>query len=141
MNPVLTGLLAGFAATVPMTAVMEFLHRRLPWHERHPLPPHEITTEMAERIGIREHLDEPEHAAAAGAAYAPLAGNVPGSPALKGAAFGLIVWGASYLGWLPAADFLSAATKEPPRRNALMIIAHMVWGAILGLLVDRWERD
>ncbi len=152
MNALLTGLLAGFTATVPMTAVMELLHRCLPWPQRYPLPPREITTETAERIGISEHLDEPKLSAAvvashfgygtaAGAVYAPLADKLPGPPALKGAAFGLAVWTASYLGWLPAAGFLSAATREPLHRNALMITAHLVWGATLGLLVDRWERD
>ena len=34
MNAILAGPVAGLAATVPMTAVMEGLHRLLPEHEQ-----------------------------------------------------------------------------------------------------------
>ncbi len=54
-------------------------------------------------------------------------------PALAGAGFGLAVWAGSYLGWLPAAGILRPATEHPPRRVALMIAAHLVWGASAGL--------
>lgn len=35
---------------------------------------------------------------------------------------------------------LPPATKHPARRNALMIAAHVVFGAALGLLVERLEK-
>jgi hypothetical protein len=56
---------------------------------------------------------------------------------LAGVGFGLAVWAVSYLGWLPAAGILSPATEHPARRNALMIGAHVVWGATTGLAVGR----
>lgn len=45
---------------------------------------------------------------------------------LKGNVFGLGVWGASYLGLLPAMNMPSTAPKETPHRNLLMIGAHLV---------------
>jgi hypothetical protein len=33
------------------------------------------------------------------------------------------------MGWIPAVGTLEPATEHPPRRNALMIAAHLVWGA------------
>jgi uncharacterized membrane protein YagU involved in acid resistance len=151
MNKVLRGALAGLAATVPMTAVMEILHR-WPRPERQSLPPRQITMHLAGKAGVRSHMNEPERKAAtvashfgfgggAGALYALLAGKVPGHPALKGAVFGLLVWTVSYLGWLPAAQILRSATQQPARRNALMIGAHLVWGAILGVLAERGSNE
>lgn len=148
MNTVLLGALAGFAATAPMSLAMKLLHEQLPTHEQYPLPPREVVMEVAEKAGVKRELDEPEregltwaahfaYGAACGAVYAPLAraGDVP--PPLTGAAFGLAVWAGSYLGLLPAMDILRPATEHPPRRTALMIAAHVVWGVAAGVIVDQ----
>ena len=151
MNKVLLGALAGFVATGPMTLAMKLMHRQLPAPERYPLPPREITMELAEEAGIKEQMDETKrwsatvaghfaYGAATGALYVPLAARLPGHPALKGIGWGLAVWTGSYLGWLPALGILSPATEHPPRRNALMIVAHVVWGATTGLVADSAER-
>jgi uncharacterized membrane protein YagU involved in acid resistance len=142
------GLLAGFIATFPMTLAMAALHRRLPPHERYPLPPEEITAKLAEEAGEAEHIGHPEHQAATliahfgygavmGGMYTTLAEKVPGPPALSGMAYGLAVWAGGYLGLLPALGILKPATEHPPRRTALMIAAHLVWGATLGALVGK----
>jgi putative membrane protein len=60
---------------------------------------------------------------------------------LKGSLFGLIVWSGSYLGLLPGLEILSPATRHPAGRNALMIIAHIVWGSTLGVLVDSLSNE
>ena len=111
-------------------------------------PPREITEKLLAKAGVREQLNETEHVglsllshfsygAAAGVIYAALARNISPPPLPAGIAFGLGVWAISYLGLLPAAGILRPATKHPPRRNALMLTAHVVWGSVLGLLVDR----
>jgi uncharacterized membrane protein YagU involved in acid resistance len=157
MNRLTLGLFAGFIATVPMTLAMAALHRRLPPEERYPLPPEEITAKLAEEAGEEEHIGQPEHHAATliahfgygtlmGGVYAPLAEKAPGPPVMSGMAYGMAVWAGSYLGLLPALGILKPATEHPPRRNALMIAAHLVWGAALGALVGicterRGERD
>jgi uncharacterized membrane protein YagU involved in acid resistance len=148
LNQALMGSLAGLTATVPMTLAMEAMHGALPAGERYPLPPREITEVMTEGAGLRGELGEEGHfaltlaghfayGAACGAIYAPLACALRVPPVAGGAAFGLAVWAGSYLGWLPAAGILRPASEHPARRNALMIAAHVVWGATTGLLVDR----
>lgn len=149
MNKLLVGALAGFAATVPMTIVMLSLHRALPPQERDPLPPEDITQNAAQATNAEELVDEPEkHLAAtltnhfgfgalAGALYAPTASRIAAPDLAKGVVWGLLVWAASYLGWLPATGLYPSATEQPPHRNALMIASHIVWGAALGLLTRR----
>jgi len=138
--------MAGLIATVPMTLAMVALHRRLPPHERYPLPPVQITREIAKRVGV-EHASRPHtltgppllahfaYGAAVGALYAPLAQRLrlraPAARAAAGAAYGVGVWVLSYLGWIPALRILAPATRHPARRNALMIFAHVVWGISL----------
>lgn len=150
MNRFLAGALAGCAATVPMTVAMVLVHRRLPWIERHPLPPEEITATIAKKVGLHDDLDEAEHetltwlshfgfGATMGALYAPVAARVSAPPVLKGAGFGLLVWATSYLGALPATGILHQPEEQPMRPNLMMIAAHLVWGACLGWLAERWE--
>ena len=148
MNRILLGALAGLAATAPMTLAMKLMHEQLPREERYPLPPRQVTEGVAEKAGVNEHLDEEERAAATwashfayGAACGALYGALPGEgvdrrPVLAGVGFGLAVWAGSYLGWLPAAGIIAPATEHPARRNALMIAAHVVWGATAGLTLS-----
>jgi uncharacterized membrane protein YagU involved in acid resistance len=77
------------------------------------------------------------YGATCGAIYGPLSGRLGGGGVIGGVAFGLAVWTGSYLGWLPAAGILTPATEHPGRRNALMIAAHVVWGAAAGVLVEQ----
>jgi uncharacterized membrane protein YagU involved in acid resistance len=76
------------------------------------------------------------YGAAAGVAYLPVAGKSGLPPAAEGALFGLAVWGGSYLGLMPATGLYKSATEEPGARNVLMIAAHLVWGASLGVIYD-----
>jgi uncharacterized membrane protein YagU involved in acid resistance len=149
MNRILLGALAGLAATAPMTLAMKLMHERLPREERYPLPPRQVTEGVAEKAGVVEHLDEDEreaatwvshfaYGAASGALYGALSGvRVDSHPLLAGAGFGVAVWAGSYLGWLPAAGIIAPATEHPARRNALMIAAHVVWGATAGVTLAR----
>ncbi len=148
MNRILLGALAGLAATGPMTLAMKLLHEQLPREERYPLPPRQVTEGLAEKAGVNEQLDDAEREAATwvshfaygtacGALYGALTGERSDArPLLAGVGFGLAVWAGSYLGWLPAAGIISPATEHPARRNALMIAAHVVWGAATGLVVE-----
>src|SRR5258705_9467837 len=104
-------------------------------------------TRIKAQIGLQRHINQSEHitvtllahfgyGSAVGAVYARIADNVPLPGAFKGVIFGLIVWAVSYLGLLPALGILRPATRQPRRRSALMIAAHVVWGAALGMLTD-----
>lgn len=125
------GAIAGAAGTVAMTAAMNRLHRHLPPRERYPLPPREITrqvTGLSDDRLLKDAATLAHHGygAAAGAALAI------GRPAMTprfGSLAGVAVWAISYFGWIPALDILKPAHRHPSRRNALMIAAHLVWGA------------
>lgn len=151
MHAVAKGAMAGLVATVPMTVAMKAMHRALPPHEQYPLPPRLITEEVAEDTGIAPHLNEKEqeqmtwaahfsYGAAMGALYGPVASHLARPGVTSGVLFGLTVWAGSYLGLLPAAGILRPATEHPPRRTALMIAAHVVWGGALGALVSSGRK-
>lgn len=153
MTTMAAGVLAGLAATAPMTAAMAALHQELPREEQYPLPPREVTLGMAEKAGVAGELQTEEaqraatwtahfaYGAGMGALYAGLAEQLPGPPAARGVVFGLAVWAGSYLGWLPAAGIRAGSTKQPPRREAIMVAAHVVYGASLGLLYDQLSNS
>ena len=142
-----SGAAAGLVATVPMTAAMVAMHRKLPAHQRFPLPPRRITMRAAGKAGVRPHMDESHRTAATLAAhfgYGTAVGSLLGAfaprgtvkAAAAGAGFGLLVWAVSYLGLMPALDLHPPATRDTARRNLLMIAAHLVWGATAGVIVD-----
>jgi uncharacterized membrane protein YagU involved in acid resistance len=129
------GGIAGFVGTMAMTAAMRRMHRRLPAKERYPLTPREIIDSGATQVGVKlpnetaKDVTTAAHFAYGAAMGALIAAMNPDPKKKTGAAAGLAVWLASYMGWLPAVGTLEPATKHPARRNALMIVAHLVWGA------------
>lgn len=148
IDSMLSGAVAGFLATAPMTVAMEAMRRLLPAREQYPLPPSTITAELTEETGLRQHMNQEEHRAltllnhfgygtGTGALYGLFAGKLNLPPVLSGIAYGLAVWSVSYLGLLPALGLFRPAGDQPARRNALMIVAHIIWGAVLGSLFER----
>lgn len=144
LAPALAGCFAGLVATVPMTLAMVRIHRRLPRRQRYVLPPRIITDGVAARVPIPGRMTPdagPGRALAAHFAFGAATGGLYGvataqmrvKPGLaSGISYGLGVWAASYLGWVPAAGLMSPATRQPAQRNVMMIAAHIVWGAALG---------
>lgn len=138
------GGLAGLAATIPMTMTMVRAHRRLPPPQRYALPPRIITDRIADRAPIPASVlpsNGPKRAlaahfafgAATGAAYGLLTSRTIVRPTVgSGVLYGLGIWTISYLGWVPAANLMPPATRQPRERNAMMIAAHIVWGGVLG---------
>jgi len=140
-----------------MSFFMLACQRLLPQKHRYPLPPAEVATEA---VDFAVALISPEaklplsdspwvitttwighlaYGAAAGALYTFLPRR--GHPAVRGAAWGLMVWSGSYLGWVPAAGLLTPATKHPADRNVLMITSNLLWGALTGVFVARSIPD
>ncbi|GCE26379.1 membrane protein [Dictyobacter alpinus] len=143
--PSIIGAVAGGIATIPMTIFMLAAHRFLPAWQKDALPPEKITGEVADRTNM--DLNKPEllgatltahlgYGASMGSLYSTFAGKLKLPPLLKGSLFGLGVWAASYMGWLPAGKFLAAGTNETSERNSLMIIAHLIWGGVTGVVAD-----
>jgi len=146
------GVAAGFAATAPMTLFMDAVHALLPRHEQNGLPPEHITARALAKTGVDADAAPGEHdslsmvahfafGATAGSFYTPLAQRLRPHPILGGVAYGLAVWAASYLGWLPAASLYRSALREPARRNLMIIGAHVVWGAVLGAVTETFEHN
>ena len=150
MHPTFSGMLAGIAATVPMTILMETLHKKLPRSQRYPLPPREITASAAEAAGVLDRMSRSQlrsatllshfgYGAATGAIYGGCVRQLmPG--AAGSVTYSLAVWAGSYLGWLPAAGLFRGADREPVARNALMIAAHVVWGLALCAGIESIEK-
>lgn len=50
-----------------------------------------------------------------------------------GAAFGAIVWGAGYLGWLPLAGLTEPVHRERPTKTLSSLVGHVVYGIAAAL--------
>ena len=154
MNRLLIGAIAGTAATIPMTLVMETLHEQLPGEPARPLPPREITESITAKAGVNDELREEEietltlashfgYGTMCGAMFGLVAPKHTAAAVACGTLFGLGVWAGSYMGWLPAFNVRHDARHDPPARNGLMIAAHLVWGATAGAIVasGRGKQD
>ncbi len=141
------GAAGGLAATGAMSALMIGAQRAGLVSE---LPPHAIARKAVQRtpgghvMGHAERrrlgwLGHFAFGAAAGTVYAVLRNRTrtPGGPLFHGSTYALAIWAVSYLGWIPAMRFLPQATDDEPGRPPTMIAAHALFGAVLGLLVER----
>jgi uncharacterized membrane protein YagU involved in acid resistance len=143
---ILRGAAAGFAATVPMTVVMEALRAALPAEQHRRMPPREIVDQTIEKTvettGEGAHLDRDDRialttiahfgfGAAAGAVYGAAIGSRRSS-VVTGIAYGLTVWALAYGVGLPSLGLHPAATDDTTDRNEVLIASHIVWGAVLG---------
>jgi putative membrane protein len=148
--PSLIGTIAGGIGTIPMTLFMLVAHKALPNWQKSALPPEKITDELAQRADM--DLPKPQlrgasltshlgYGAGMGSLYMTFASKLQFPPLIKGSLFGLVVWGASYLGWLPAARFATTSQNETQERNLLMIIAHLIWGGVTGVIADQLNRQ
>jgi hypothetical protein len=145
-RPLLAGAADGAAATLAMSGVM-FAAKRAGWLGE--MPPRRIS-----RIALGRRrggaLRDPANdvlGAAAHLAFGAAAGALfersyrrrgrPGLGPLAGAAFGAAVWLVSYAGWVPALGLMPPPRRDRPGRPTAMIVAHLVYGTVLGSLADR----
>ena len=151
MNRLLAGAIAGTAATVPMTALMVYLHRRIPPGERRMLPPKQVAGKMASEAGAEGLVDREDellattgvthfgYGAAMGAVYAAVAPHLDVPAEAKGTAFGLGLWAGSYLEWLPAAGIRAPATRRPARSIAVARVCRHTTPAAISSASGRSE--
>lgn len=152
MNSVLSGLYSGFVATGPMTLFMFEQHRQLPKKQKSPLPPATLSFQSVNRIIGAETLSANEqsgltmgahfgYGALAGVLYSYTFAKIDRPAIEKGLMFGAAFWTANYLGAIPALGFRASGTKMPMRRNIMMFVAHLVWGASLGYAEDALKKS
>ena len=140
------GVFAGAIATGPMTLALFESFRRLPRSEKSPLPPATLTYESLKPENetfeawstMAAHF---AYGAGTGALYSVTMAKLEVNPVLKGTAYGLLVWAGSYMGWTPALGFRARATNMSTKRNAMMIAAHVVWGASLAYADERMRTE
>jgi hypothetical protein len=147
------GAVSGAIATAVMSVVM-LVARRVGLMSE--LPPHEIASRAVDRTPARDDAGPTERrglgwmthfgfGAGAGALYALLRNVVrtPGPAWFHGAGYALGVWFVSYMGWAPAFGLMPRADRDEPGRQPAMVVAHLVFGAVLGMLVQPrlpWRR-
>jgi hypothetical protein len=135
------GAVSGVVAIVPMSLLM-LIAQRLGALPRQ--PPEEITDATTRRVGLKVSEDTSNalsvlghvaYGAGIGAAYGCL---VPAHFAGRstGVAYGLGVYGASYLGWLPALRLRPAGQGHANKPTLAMVLAHVVYGGVLGRLAS-----
>jgi putative membrane protein len=146
MQKLAAGIIAGAVATVPMSWAMEMMHRLLPARQQNPLPPREISERTLRKFGVRNDLGARQrfwfaliahlgYGAAVGGIY-QAASSSKSTPVSHGIVYGLMVWAGSYLGLLPVLGLLTPATQHPMRRNAVMVLAHIVFGSALAVFSE-----
>ena len=139
--PLVRGAAAGAAATVPMSAVMLGAGKLGLMGQQ---PPEAITRRaVAEAVGteptgtasnVLSSLAHLGFGAGSGAVYGLLPRPAAVPAPLAGVAFALGVWTASYRGWVPRFGALPHADYDRRDRVAVMVGAHVVFGAVLGAL-------
>ncbi len=142
MNVLFRGFWASTMATSSMTMAMFQFFKKLPVGEKKPLPPAQLTENIAKKTEITKYLSKEAqteatmishygYGAACGITYALLASRIPGSSLIKGGVFGLGVWAASYYGLIPSMNLYPSGKEMSKERNLMMALTHVVWGASL----------
>lgn len=139
------GAAAGALATVAMSGVM-LAARQVGLMGR--LPPEKITARLLHRFGRRPSranrnvlaaIFHVGFGAAGGGTYALMQRGLrpPLPPIVTGVVFAIGIWTFSYMGWVPALGIMPPATEDRPGRPQSMVVAHVVYGAVLGALLGR----
>jgi uncharacterized membrane protein YagU involved in acid resistance len=149
MQKAFISAVSGTLATLPMTATMLYLKKHyLPFYLKYPMPPRLITINLLRRLGLMHKLNSKREfilsmvshfsfGSFAASSFYPLLPHIQLPRVLAGMSYGVGIWIFSYLGIIPGMQLLPSALKAPPRRNAFMLLSHLVWGGSLAILT-RW---
>lgn len=143
---VVEGMAAGVAATVAMSVPMMAAGRIGAMGGQ---PPRKVAEHALGRAGAGDTSEHEQNVAASLAHLAFGAGGggafafvhrrlgLPVPTVVQGVAFGLAVWATSYKGWIPALGLLPPPERDRPGRRRTMVLAHVVFGAVLGSIEKR----
>ncbi|MEV5410955.1 DUF6789 family protein [Thermopolyspora sp. NPDC052614] len=137
----LRGAAAGTLATGAMSALMLAGARAGLMRHQPPkriarafLPGHRHRPKPGERLlGTAAHFG---FGAASGAVFGLLVGDRR-PRILAGVVYALAIWAVGYQGWVPRLHIMPPATQDVPERQAVMVGAHLVYGAALVLALNR----
>ena len=135
----LDGAMAGLVATLAMSGALAVAAKAGQLREPPPraivrtaLPG--LSTEAVNTGAMLAHLG---YGAAAGAVHRAL---LRGPGVAASVAYALTIWASAYEGWVPLLRALPPAHLDDRRRQASMVVGHVVYGATLGLLARRARR-
>jgi len=140
------GGLGGAVGTVGMSAFMLAAGKAGLMGEH---PPDTIAGATLDAVGIHTRDEEDQNALAIllhfgfgigsgvlfGVLHRRLPFRVPAT--LHGMVFASIIWATSYQGWIPALGIMPPASEDRPDRPRVMYLAHLIYGALLGVVVAR----
>ncbi|MEV4094190.1 DUF6789 family protein [Streptosporangium saharense] len=140
------GGVSGAVATAAMSAVMlagskvGLMKDQPPKHlVRAALPGHSRRRKPGE--GVLAALAHFGFGVTAGAMYR-LVSRGRRTPVAVGVGYGLAIWLSSYEGWVPGVTALPPISDDRPGRPAVMAAAHVVYGVILTMVLNRFhDRD
>ncbi|HEY7908511.1 MAG TPA: DUF6789 family protein [Thermomicrobiales bacterium] len=146
IRAILDGALGGVVGTAGMSAFMLAAGKAGLMGEH---PPDTIAGAALDAVGVQQQDEEALDALAIllhfgfgvscgtlfGLLHRRLPFRVPA--ALHGMVFASIIWVTSYQGWIPALGIMPPASEDRPDRPRVMLLAHLVYGAILGNIVAR----
>jgi hypothetical protein len=146
VKAVLDGAFGGVLGTAGMSGLMLAAGKAGLMGEH---PPDKIAGAALDAVGIHEPDEEAQDAVASvlhlgfgmgcGALFGLLHRCLPFRVhgALHGMFFASIIWATSYQGWLPALGIMPPASEDHPDRPRVMFVAHLIYGALLGTIVER----
>ena len=148
MKSAVAGAIAGLLATLVMSAWM-LLADSLGWMNEQ--PPKTITSRVARKAGmpvsgasldVATGLAHLGFGMVGGSAFGLIARRMPSLPtsALVGVGYGLLIWTTSYVAILPSLDLMPGPAEGERRRTPVMVFAHIVYGAVLGISEYALER-
>ncbi|MBA2518051.1 MAG: DUF1440 domain-containing protein [Chloroflexia bacterium] len=148
MGTIRAGLISGALATAPMTLVLA-VSRWLGLFRT--APPEQIAKNAAAEAGLEEVTDDPEFGpiwlglhvvfgAGSGLGFGLVRPFLPRSPVAGGAVYGLIVWAVNYVGLMPVLGLFPSPRQAGIRRTVVMIVAHIVYGTVMGVVFSATRK-
>lgn len=142
----LLGAIAGFGATVVLQQVMALTAKAIPGSK----PPmkqdpakfmiSKVDVELPAKLeAAAEKSLQLGYGMTSGVLYGSIRGG-RGHVFVDGAALGIAVWAAGYLGWLPAAKLMPPITEQSPKQIGVPIFNHIVFGVAVTTAFDGLMR-
>jgi uncharacterized membrane protein YagU involved in acid resistance len=108
------------------------------WGEEQAGHPNALTKTEEEKAAMAAHL---AYSAGFGALYGLVRRKADGVPApLAGALFGLVVWGVSFEGLMPALGMMKATTDLPMKKWPPDLMGHVIYGAATAVAYEALEN-
>jgi uncharacterized membrane protein YagU involved in acid resistance len=153
MTRAVWGALAGVAGGLAMTLMIQKVapnvlpeamrpdgfapKKAVEWTEAKTEHPEALTERQEMKAAMVGHLG---YSAAAGAVYGVARENLRRVPApLTGAALGLVLWGLSFEGWMPAVGIMERTTDKPLAKWPAPIMGHVLYGVVTALAFEGLE--